>query len=82
MEGGAVDALLFAGDDILRSVELRLGNVNSCRMIEGIIVPDESRIEGVQWQQLARYRSDRRWYLESANGARAPLRPPLPLRRC
>lgn len=28
MEGGAVDALLFASDDILRSVKLRLDGIS------------------------------------------------------
>ena len=30
MEGGAVDSLLFTGDDILRSVELCLRSVSKC----------------------------------------------------
>ena len=61
MEGGAVDALLLTGDDILRSVQLSLHNVSYCKIMtrEGMI-PDESRIEEVQEQQLAKYRPSRR----------------------
>lgn len=55
MKGGAVDALLLAGDDILRSIELRLRRVSwYISMVRRRTVPDESRIEGVQEQQLAR----------------------------
>lgn len=49
MKGGAVDALLFTGDDILRRVELRLGSISwSAPIIRRRKVPDESRIEGAQ----------------------------------
>ena len=61
MEAGTVDALLLTGDDILGSVKLRLSSV-SCRMVmtrEGMI-PDESRIEEVQGQQLAKCSTSRR----------------------
>lgn len=48
MEGGAVDALLFAGDDILRSVELCLSSISWWKERARRMVPDDSRIEGVQ----------------------------------
>lgn len=48
MEGGAVDALLFAGDDILRSVELCLGGISWWNEPARGMVPDDSRIEGAQ----------------------------------
>lgn len=61
MEGGAVDALLLTGDDILRSVQLSLHNISCCKiMTRKGMKPDESRIEEVQEQQLAKYRSSRR----------------------
>lgn len=62
MEGGSVDAFLRTGDDILGSVKLRLRRISCCKVMtkEGMI-PDESRIEGDQEQQLAKCSSSRRW---------------------
>lgn len=48
MEGGAVDALPFAGDDILRGVELCLGGISWWNEPAIRIVPDDSRIVGAQ----------------------------------
>ena len=49
MKGGAVNALLFTDDDILRRVELRLCSISWFRpTIKKRIVPNESRIEGAQ----------------------------------
>lgn len=78
MEGGAVDALLLASDDILRSVEFRLGNISWRRsMVRRRMIPSESRTEGVQEQRPAEYRSSRRWCPGPTIGARAPLHAPL-----
>lgn len=78
MEGGAVDALLFAGNDILRSIELRLSTISWCQAILlGRVIPDESRIEEVQEQRRAKCRSSRRWCPGPRIGVRAPPRAPL-----
>lgn len=78
MEGGAVDALLLTGYDSLRSVELGLRNISCCKMMtrKGMI-PDESRIEAVQEQQLVKCSSSRPWCREPKIRVRAPLRAPL-----
>ena len=56
MEGGTVDALLVASDDILRSIELCLGNFsNRTVLTRDRMIPDEIRIEAVQEQRLARH---------------------------
>ena len=78
MEGGAVDALLLAGKDILRSIELRLRTISWYRPIvmRGVI-PNESRIEEVQEQRRAKCRSSRRWCPGPTIGVMAPPRAPL-----
>ncbi len=78
MEGGTIDALFLASDDILRSVELRLRSISWCQpMVTRRMIPDGSRIEGAQEQRPAKCTSDRRWYLGPMICVRAPLRASL-----
>ena len=81
MEGGAVDALLLAGEDILGSVELCLCKVLVSWCISswsvGIrVIPNESRIEEAQEQRLAKCMLSRQWCPVSTIDVRAPLRAP------
>ena len=56
MEGGTVDTLLVASDDILRSIELCLGKFSNCTvMTRARIIPDGTQIGAAREQRLARH---------------------------
>ena len=56
MEGGTVDTLLVASDDILRGIKLCLGKFsNRMVMTRDRMIPDGIQIEAAQEQRLARH---------------------------